>query len=245
MSRFVGHESCPRCGSRDNVAVYDDGHKWCFGCSYYVPSKDTLESLNRRLIRQGEEELEASGIDPSLFSSTIPERPLKWIQKYGITDTELHFNGIAWCDLRKTLVFPIIRNGNVVLTNERYFGDNPKHPKYLTFGNKTDELLYLEGANIRDKLIFVEDFVSAIKVRRLISTMPLLGVSVPEGVLTWTKGRFKALGVWLDLDKAAEGLREAAKASLYVPCRAILSQADPKELSMNQIHSTLKEYKLV
>ena len=33
-SNFVAHEPCPSCGSRDNLARYDDGHGWCFGCGY-------------------------------------------------------------------------------------------------------------------------------------------------------------------------------------------------------------------
>ena len=31
-SNFLYHTSCSNCGSRDNVAVYDDGHSYCFGC---------------------------------------------------------------------------------------------------------------------------------------------------------------------------------------------------------------------
>ncbi len=31
-SIFVQHEPCPKCGSRDNLARYSDGHAWCFGC---------------------------------------------------------------------------------------------------------------------------------------------------------------------------------------------------------------------
>lgn len=34
-SEFVGHEPCPECGSRDNLARYSDGHAFCFGCGYY------------------------------------------------------------------------------------------------------------------------------------------------------------------------------------------------------------------
>lgn len=241
-SKFLGHESCPRCGSRDNLAVYDDGHKWCFGCNYYVPPATTLASLNRRMVRQGEEELDAGGIDTSLFSYELPERADKWIRKYGITDAEIRFYQLAWCDLRQTLVFPFLRDGRVVLTNERYFGPNPKHPKYLTFGNKSKEVVYLCGAHNVDKLVLVEDFVSAIKVRRLVSTMPLLGCTIPEMVLPWAKGRFKKLGVWLDFNKAAESLREASKAAAFVPSTSIVTTADPKELSMNQIDKTLKEY---
>jgi hypothetical protein len=243
--RFIGHEACPRCGSRDNLAVYDDGHKWCFGCNYYVPPKTTLDSLNRRMVRPAEEELDANGIDTSLFSYDIPEGPKKWIQKYGITDSELRFYQITWCDLRQTLVFPVLRDNKVVLTNERYFGPNPKHPKYLTFGNKSKEVVYLSGSITQDKIVFVEDFVSAIKIRRMVSVMPLFGSTIPEMALPWCAGRFKRAGVWLDLDKAAEAMREAAKLSVHLPAHAIVTTGDPKELSMNQIDKTLKEYKII
>lgn len=36
-STCIGHESCPQCGSRDNLARYDDGHGFCFGCQYHEP----------------------------------------------------------------------------------------------------------------------------------------------------------------------------------------------------------------
>jgi len=35
-SLCIGHEPCPSCGSKDNLARYDDGHAYCFGfgCDY-------------------------------------------------------------------------------------------------------------------------------------------------------------------------------------------------------------------
>jgi Zn ribbon nucleic-acid-binding protein len=35
MSKLIRHETCPKCGSRDNLAIYDD-HEYCFGsgCGY-------------------------------------------------------------------------------------------------------------------------------------------------------------------------------------------------------------------
>ncbi len=33
-SEFIQHEPCPKCGSRDNLARYTDGHAYCFGCEY-------------------------------------------------------------------------------------------------------------------------------------------------------------------------------------------------------------------
>lgn len=41
MSKCISKEQCPNCAktggdtSGDNLAVYDDGHKWCYACNYY------------------------------------------------------------------------------------------------------------------------------------------------------------------------------------------------------------------
>tara|TARA_Y100001951_G_C11296245_1_gene275848 strand:+ start:3321 stop:4985 length:1665 start_codon:yes stop_codon:yes gene_type:complete len=44
-SNFIGKESCPSCGSKDNLARYDDGHAHCFthGCKHYEPPTDGSE----------------------------------------------------------------------------------------------------------------------------------------------------------------------------------------------------------
>ena len=34
-SNFIAHEPCPSCNSKDNLARYDDGHAYCFGCGHY------------------------------------------------------------------------------------------------------------------------------------------------------------------------------------------------------------------
>ena len=40
-SKYISKEPCPECQSKDNVAVYDDGHKYCFGCGWqFQPPKD-------------------------------------------------------------------------------------------------------------------------------------------------------------------------------------------------------------
>lgn len=37
-SHAIAKESCPSCGSRDNLVRYSDGHGWCFGCGHYEPA---------------------------------------------------------------------------------------------------------------------------------------------------------------------------------------------------------------
>ena len=45
-SNFLNHEPCPKCGSRDNLARFDDGHGYCFGCQYYEPSTEEKQGAS-------------------------------------------------------------------------------------------------------------------------------------------------------------------------------------------------------
>lgn len=36
-SECIGHGPCEKCGSRDNLGLYDDGHTHCFGCGWHTP----------------------------------------------------------------------------------------------------------------------------------------------------------------------------------------------------------------
>ncbi len=85
-NKYVKKEPCPNCGSKDNLAVYSDGHAFCFGCSYRVPAP--TEKKHKR---------------KSYYSSTPVTSPLikfvtpKELPKRGITEeTAKFFNyGIA------------------------------------------------------------------------------------------------------------------------------------------------------
>lgn len=56
-STCVGHEPCPACDSRDNLARYSDGHGYCFGCGHYEhaagdkPNTTTRKRMSTDLIR--------------------------------------------------------------------------------------------------------------------------------------------------------------------------------------------------
>lgn len=59
-SVFSHHEPCPKCGSRDAMAIYTDGHGHCFSCSSYVHANGTFtqkeqgRKMNAELIGGGE-----------------------------------------------------------------------------------------------------------------------------------------------------------------------------------------------
>ena len=50
MSVCTHHEPCPQCRGQgrdtkgDNLAVYDDGHKYCFACGYWEGDKPMTEN---------------------------------------------------------------------------------------------------------------------------------------------------------------------------------------------------------
>jgi twinkle protein len=68
-SAFVGHTNCEECGSKDNCAIYDDGHTFCFGCKNLTrdaapeEAKDTPKKLNRELIQGHVSSLSARNIN--------------------------------------------------------------------------------------------------------------------------------------------------------------------------------------
>jgi twinkle protein len=46
----IGHEPCPKCGSRDNLARYSDGHAYCFSvsCEHYEAGDGSAPSTQPR-----------------------------------------------------------------------------------------------------------------------------------------------------------------------------------------------------
>ena len=51
-ARFLHKEPCPECGSKDNLARYSDGHGFCFGCHYYEPGEDNVQSTQTQSERR-------------------------------------------------------------------------------------------------------------------------------------------------------------------------------------------------
>lgn len=74
MGRCIGHEPCPKCGSRDNLARYEDGGAHCFsaGCGYFekaggTPMEHTEEAHEWAPIQGEYKALPARGLDEADF----------------------------------------------------------------------------------------------------------------------------------------------------------------------------------
>jgi hypothetical protein len=97
--------------------------------------------------------------------------------------------------------------------------------KYLSKGTKP----YLEYGNNKEKLVFVEDIISAVKVARVATAVPMLGAKVMPA---WWENAKKYDRVFLfgDRDKATDNIVQARRASEVIGKKVeiIITEKDPK-----------------
>jgi hypothetical protein len=105
----------------------------------------------------------------------------------------------------------------------RNFGEGVK---YLSRGVKP----YLEYGNNKEKLVFVEDIISAVKVARVATAVPMLGAKVMPAWWENAK-RFDKIYLHGDRDKATDNIVQARRASEVIGKKVeiIITEKDPKE----------------
>lgn len=231
MSNFIKHNPCPRCGSKDNLGEWDDGHVYCFGCGYYTSPTG--------IQHKPKENKDIKGTylpdDADLY---IPSEPLQWLKKYEITAQEINHNKILWSESKKYLCFPYFGQDNILEAWQgRYFGDNKEHPKWITYGKIQDHLkiFFLTDAE-KEGIILVEDIVSAIKISRQYPCSPLFGSNADWKTLARYYRYTKKLILWLDEDKYKSSHKFASRATLLgFDARVIYTSKDPKEYNNEEI----------
>lgn len=233
MSNFVRHMSCPKCMSRDNLGLWDDGHTYCFGCGYRTPPTGMNMSTYKRL--------QIQDVKLSLvfhYSPVIPHKAMLWLKSYGITDAEIEKYEIGYDPDRQSLIFPFRYpdTKEVVYASTRYFGEDKKHPKSKTIGVKKD-LLAIGNEN-SSTLVFVEDPISAIKVGRSFSAIPVLGSHVPLEALERATRHYKHVGLWLDPDMCLRSAKAVLRGQMLTGKRIfqVRSELDPKYYSTEEIY---------
>ena len=245
-SEFVQHEPCPKCGSKDNLGVWSDGHKWCFGCQYYIKGDEeqSLEKLKEKCKpRQQQEEKSPDALTlPADFTRALPTVAAAWLMKYGISKPEKLKYHIGWSDKYESLVFAVFDpSDNLCLVQRRYFGQD-KFPKYHTKG-RPETLVHVLGDADLDTGILVEDFVSGIKVGRRYNAVPLYGSNLSLEKIKRLAHRFSRVILWLDRDKASASVKYKWRAApFFEKVSIIISEKDPKEYSNEEIASFVEPH---
>ena len=97
---FLKHLPCPRCGSKDNLAEYEDNFH-CFGCGYHK-FKNTIEDYKRRYNQVEEVKEEDNG--RLTVTDDMPVEAKRWLLSFGITSQDVSDYSLGWSEDKKLLV---------------------------------------------------------------------------------------------------------------------------------------------
>ena len=224
---FIQHTNCPKCGSRDNLAEYDDNF-FCFGCGY-TKQKNTIEDVKRRL--QKIDEVKENDNVKLTTTKDIPIEPKRWLLSYGITAKDVSEYSLGWSEDKKLLV--------LVNTDDFYQGRcfGGQRTKYLSKGKKP-----LLSFGNGDTIVCVEDVLSAIKLDKAgYIGVPLLGSHVSTEQEQWLLEQSKPVVLWLDYDKTKESYGFVKRLqSIGVKAQLLVTPKDPKDYTIGEINEWLK-----
>lgn len=226
MSEFVGHEPCPECGSKDNLARYDDGHAHCFGCDYFEKGTDDESgAATRPVVKKNKD----------LINGEIKALPKRRITE----ETCKHFNYRVGTFSGKTVqIAPYYKDGKEIAQKIRFankemiFLGSPKHPPL--FGQQK----WRDGGK---RLVVTEGEIDAMTISQLQGNKwPV--VSVPNGAQGAAKSfaqnlefleSYEKVIIAFDMDEPG---REAAieAAEMLSPGKAHIAELPAKDA--NEAH---------
>lgn len=246
-SYLLHQERCPKCAERgqdnkgDNLAVYNDGHVYCFSCGYNYGGNG-FSSFH---VKQHVKEHKVSLPNDSDINYSI--KSIQWIEKYHLTKEDLLRNNVLFSEKgvnfkRKgnfytadnVLIFPVWGQDEQLLAYQaRYFGDNKDIPKWIGRGDMKEVYNILEGSD--KKIVLVEDIVSAIRVQQAgYTSMPVYGNNVKNRFKRLYTLGYKDIIIWLDPNMYSEMIRQGRYAygcNIHI----IFSGKDPKEYTNEEI----------
>lgn len=247
MARFIGHESCKSCGSRDNFARYDDGGGFCFGCHYH---ERATHAPMRHMGNTTENDWRGVRPIPGDIGHDFSQACVEWLGRFHVDIPTAIRNGLVWSPRNEQLIFQL---GNC--WQARNFGGFwlEKFGKCYTSGD-VNECLHIYGSGGlrsdgneglgRSELVIVEDPVSALRIASsgsLCDSMPLLGSHLASARLNAVAGLYERLVFWLDSDKYKEA-RSMADRAKYIgrSTNVIYTDDDPKCYTNEQIKEILQ-----
>lgn len=240
---FIRNGPCPRCKSNgadragDNLAIYSDGHAYCFSCKFYdkgyaPPTLGTGSQKDNRFngIANATNDVGVSGTSnegqDGRRSQTFGGEALKYLKSYGITAGEIETYGIELTEDSITYHF-LQEDGGELLQTRRFLPDGSR--QFSTKGSAR-KLRKIWGKKETGTTVIVEDAISAIKVGRVYGTYPVCGSNIDTNTLQTLCKRSNEVVVWLDSDKRSEALQTCFKGWQWNPkVRPVFTANDPKD----------------
>jgi len=255
----INHDS-PDCdGGSDSMIVEkkDDGSLsiYCFRCrrSGYFSNGPTLKSAKARASSRATPRGDSTSDKPLVFSGESevdkwhPEARA-WIRRAGITDEEVSKYGLVYDDSIGRVIIPWRDgDGNVAHYQTRRIHDDDTAPKYISYWRERLPVVLGLGVG-SNTMVFVEDFLSGVKIARQSPVTVLLGVNLAHNVLDLlVKMGYNDFLVWLDDDNLqVKKAQLQIKQTLDKIGKCLIYHAkgvDPKEMTDTEIGTVLTNWK--
>jgi hypothetical protein len=242
-SHCLGHEACPSCRrigndrSGNNLAIYSDGHKYCFKCGY-LESASGIQKLQTRNNPSSQPTSNAIVL-PSDVDEQLPQRALDWLKKYALTRQDITNNTLLWSEYYQRLIFPYLSPDGLLGWQGRYLGNQPDKAKWFSQG-KLHEFMHVVGNKRSRVCVLTEDIISAIKVSHNtnVCASPLFGSHISLAKLLRYQKNFDKIIIWLDDDMKTKVVKYSQLAnSIGLPVATVYTELDPKEYD----DATIKE----
>lgn len=220
MGKCIGHEPCPACGSKDNLARYDDGTGYCFGCKHYEHGDGTTSKR--------EEAPERDWTPVSVEYRAIPNR--------GFSKEDGEANDYGWGEYKgeQCHVANVRDERGRLIGQKLRFGGK----KFTRLGQSKDLGLWLmwKFGNGGKHIVITEGECDAVAVRKAMDNKwPV--VSLPDGASSAAKAiahdyenldKFDRIVLMFDQDKPGQEAVDAV-APLLPPGKAAIALLPRKD----------------
>lgn len=246
-SHVLHFERCPACAklgndrSGDNLAVYSDGHTYCFKCGF--GSRSTKIKLRNTETNRTDNELSL----PHDVTAGLPYEARLWLQQYELTRKDIIKHNILWSPYLSRIIFPIFDNTGLIAWQGRYVkteNDQNEFSKKVGKWYSQGEIHeILHPINVTEsKTVLVEDIVSAIKVGSITGATPLFGSTLSLKTILRLKTIVNSVVIWLDPDMRSKSVKYSNLCRLMgLEVRTVFSDKDPKEHTYVEIDKILNQ----
>lgn len=241
-SYVIRKERCPECArigndrSGDNLAIYSDGHTYCYRCGYHSGRKAISQPINKHI---------QTITLPSDVTSELPYEAKRWLDQYQLARLDIQQHNILWSEHWSRIIFPYFDDTGLIAWQGRYVpcgknkvDINDKVPAKWFSQGKIHEIIHPIKVQ-SNEAVLVEDIVSAIKVSHYKGTIPIFGSKISPKHFLRIKHVAKRIWIWLDPDMRKQSIQLSHTANLLgLKSSVIFSDKDPKEID----HARISDY---
>lgn len=247
-------KQCPRCAARgkdtrgDNLHVYLNSGAYCFSCGYYELGTPSLEYLRSRINDNKPKMTPDLSISYKTLSTKLPHDVRLWLAGKHI-EPDYRNATMYWNEEDNELVFPVYnKEGKITFSANRYFGKDPKHPRYINRGMYKDNMLLLGDVEANTTVFIVEDYISALRIattqNNLTNTSfcayPIFGSNVIKDHILHLSGQFLGAIFFLDPDKRREAFQmKMDYKHLFEFTDTVYTSDDPKDMTPEDLSRCL------